>query len=108
MVIPRESPITSLKRSATTIADEIMPSVARQLITKARRQKRAPARKVRLESILACPACLGDVKVLRDAVKCEGCGRVYPIERGFPMMLLDQDLRHRPEAEPVLSAEGGR
>ena len=35
--------------------------------------------------------------MLRDAVKCTGCNRVYPIERGFPMMLLDQDMRNRPD-----------
>jgi uncharacterized protein YbaR (Trm112 family) len=29
---------------------------------------------------------------------------VYPIERGFPMMLLDQDMRHRPEASDLVTA----
>jgi uncharacterized protein YbaR (Trm112 family)/SAM-dependent methyltransferase len=96
MVTPKESIVTSAKRSATTVADEFLPQVARNALTKARRQKRTPARKVRLESILACPACLGDVKITGDAVKCERCGNVYPIENGFPMMLLDQDLRNRP------------
>jgi len=96
MVIPRESPVTSLKRSAITLADHYLPQSAHDLITKVRRTKRTPARKVNLESILACPACGGDVKVLKDAVKCTGCNRVYPIERGFPMMLLDQDMRNRP------------
>ena len=103
IVVPSESPIASLKRTATTLADEFMPGAARKLITRARRQKRAPARKVNLESILACPACLGDVKVLRDAIKCKRCNNLYPIERGFPMMLLDQDLRHRPDPQPALS-----
>ena len=104
MVRPKESLQTSLKRSAISLADEFLPQRAHNLITKARRQKRTPARKVNLEQILACPACGGDVKMLRDAVKCERCGRVYPIERGFPMMLLDQDMRNRPEdgsASPV-------
>ena len=65
-----------------------------------RRQKRSPARKINLESILACPACGGDVKMLRDAVKCTRCNNVYPIEHGFPMMLLDQDMRNRPGDRP--------
>lgn len=98
MVIPHESPVTSAKRTATTVGDEFLPKTAKKLITKVRRQKRTPARKVRLESILACPHCLGDVKVMKDAVKCQSCSRVYPIENGFPMMLLDQELRNRPGA----------
>jgi uncharacterized protein YbaR (Trm112 family) len=102
MVTPRESLVTSVKRTGVTLADEFLPRAAKNLITRARRQKRAPARKVNLESILACPACGGDVKMLRDSVKCERCGRVYPIERGFPMMLLDQDMRHRPEASDLV------
>ncbi|HYP42330.1 MAG TPA: methyltransferase domain-containing protein [Chloroflexia bacterium] len=105
MAIPRETPVTSLKRTAVTLADEFLPRAAKKLITKARRQKRSPARKVNLESILACPACSGDVKVLRDAVKCVGCSRVYPIERGFPMMLLDQDMRYRPPDDPSPTRE---
>jgi uncharacterized protein YbaR (Trm112 family)/SAM-dependent methyltransferase len=96
MVVPRESLPTSLKRSAVTLADHFLPSGARGLITQARHAKRAPARKIDLQSILACPACGGDVKFQRDAVKCERCARAYPIERGFPMMLLDQAMRHRP------------
>ena len=58
---------------------------------------------------LACPACGGDVKMLRDAVKCQRCDRVYPIERGFPMMLLDQDMRNRPEegASPSVRVDAG-
>jgi uncharacterized protein YbaR (Trm112 family) len=104
MVTPRESLVTSVKRTGVTLADEFLPRAAKSFITRARRQKRAPARKVNLESILACPACGGDVKMLREAVKCERCGRVYPIERGFPMMLLDQDMRHRPEASDLVTA----
>jgi uncharacterized protein YbaR (Trm112 family) len=111
MVIPRESPVTSLKRTAVTLADEFLPGAVKNLITKARRAKRTPARKLNLEDILACPNCLGDVKVLRDSVKCKQCGRVYPIERGFPMMLLDQEMRNRPQnsspAEREVAASGG-
>jgi uncharacterized protein YbaR (Trm112 family) len=107
MVVPRESLPASLKRSAITLADHFLPVQARDLITKARRTKRTPRRNVSLESILACPACGGDVKTLRDAVKCERCGKVYPVERGFPMMLLDQDMRNRP-ADGQLSVAASR
>ncbi len=96
MVIPRESLVTSLKRSAITLADTYLPAGVKRLITELRRTKRVPPRRIRLEDILACPACVGDVRVRRDSVQCTRCGRTYPIERGFPMMLLDQDMRFRP------------
>jgi uncharacterized protein YbaR (Trm112 family) len=110
MVMPRESPMTSLRRSAVTVADALLPGAAKELITRVRQQKRNPARKIDLESILACPACRGNVKVLRDAVKCLGCGKVYPIERGFPMMLLDQEMRNRPPdgSSPAREVAAGR
>ncbi len=38
--------------------------------------------------------------MLNDAVKCTRCNNVYPIERGFPMMLLDQEMRNRPGDRP--------
>jgi len=100
MVIPHESPIASLKRTGITLADTFLPQPAKNFITKMRRQKRTPARKINLESILACPVCGGDVKMLADAVKCTRCNNVYPIEYGFPMMLLDQDMRNRPGDRP--------
>src|SRR5436305_3955171 len=56
MVVPKESFTTSLKRSAITLVDQYLPRSAHDLITKARRQKRTPARKLNLETILACPA----------------------------------------------------
>ncbi|MDQ5825183.1 MAG: methyltransferase domain-containing protein [Chloroflexota bacterium] len=96
MVIPRERIITSLKRTGITVADNYIPRFARNAITRLRRQKRTQVRIINLEGILACPACGGDIKRLRDAMKCQSCGRVYPIENGIPMMLLDQDMRHRP------------
>ena len=67
----RNRPSTSVKRTAITVADEFLPEAAKNLITKTRRKKRTPARKVSLESILACPNCGGDVKMMRDAVKCQ-------------------------------------
>lgn len=98
MVIPRESLATSLKRTGVTLLDEFLPQAGHDLITRLRRKKRAPRRVINLEGILACPACGSDVKVLRDSVKCKGCDHIYPIERGFPMMLLDQAMRYRPGA----------
>lgn len=97
MVLPRESPRTSLKRSIVTLADTFLPRAAKHAITRLRRQKRNPGHTISLEDILACPACHGDVNMSKYEVKCLSCGHGYPIENGFPMMLLDQEMRHRPE-----------
>ncbi len=43
----------------------------------------------RLLEILCCPACHGDLAERPDCLKCRGCGRVYPIEDGIPVMLVD-------------------
>jgi uncharacterized protein YbaR (Trm112 family) len=51
----------------------------------------APIRKELLE-ILACPACSDRPKVeLRDdGLHCPKCGRVYPVENGVPIMLVEK------------------
>ena len=46
----------------------------------------------RLLEILVCPACHAKVR-LNDAASglaCEGCGRVYPIRDGIPVMLVEE------------------
>jgi hypothetical protein len=46
----------------------------------------------RLLEILVCPACRAPVKLLpQDAgLACEGCGRVYPVRDGIPVMLVEE------------------
>lgn len=45
-----------------------------------------------LLSILACPACKGEVKLDEGAQRiiCQSCGRRYPIRDGIPVMLIDE------------------
>jgi uncharacterized protein YbaR (Trm112 family) len=43
-----------------------------------------------LLSILACPACQGDVKLENNKVVCVKCGRKYPVKDGIPVMLADE------------------
>lgn len=43
-----------------------------------------------LLSILACPACKGDVDEKDGKIICLGCGRKYPVKDGIPVMLVDQ------------------
>jgi uncharacterized protein len=53
----------------------------------------------RLLEILCCPAdeagerCLGDLAEREDGLLCAKCGRLYPIEEGIPVMLVDRATR---------------
>ena len=44
----------------------------------------------RLLDILCCPACHGDLVEKAEGLHCQGCGLLYPIEDGIPVMLVDQ------------------
>ena len=61
----------------------------------------APVRKELLE-ILACPACddRPRVELKEDGIHCPRCGRIYPVENGVPIMLVDR-------ASPEASEAGG-
>jgi hypothetical protein len=45
-----------------------------------------------LLEILACPACddRPGVEIKDGAIRCPQCGRLYPIENGIPIMMLDR------------------
>jgi uncharacterized protein YbaR (Trm112 family) len=42
------------------------------------------------DRVLACPACRARLKVESTTVACTGCGRVYPIREGIPVLLLEE------------------
>ena len=44
----------------------------------------------RLLEILCCPACHGELAETAEGLHCQGCGLLYPIEDGIPVMLVDQ------------------
>lgn len=48
-----------------------------------------------LRTILACPACTGDLEPNRDcsALFCRHCTLAFPIRDGIPVMLLDEAER---------------
>ncbi len=52
-----------------------------------------------LVSRLACPACLGDLRLVEDHLVCTGCGRSYPIVDGIPVMIAER-------AEAIEAREG--
>lgn len=43
-----------------------------------------------LLAILACPACRADVRLQREEIVCNGCGRAYPVRDGIPVMLVEE------------------
>mgnify|MGYP000026364157 CR=1 FL=1 len=47
-----------------------------------------------LLNILACPVCKSDVILVNkkgeEKIKCTGCGRLYPIKEGIPIMLEEE------------------
>lgn len=46
----------------------------------------------RLLEILICPACHGELKELESdrGLECLGCGRIFPIRDGIPVMLIEE------------------
>lgn len=49
-----------------------------------------PVISAELLEILACPACKTSVRLDRDRLVCDSCGRRYRIENGIPIMLIDE------------------
>ena len=43
-----------------------------------------------LLSVLACPACHGDIEEKDNKIVCLKCGRKYPIKDNIPVMLIDE------------------
>jgi uncharacterized protein YbaR (Trm112 family) len=39
---------------------------------------------------LVCPMCKSVLEWRADAVQCRGCGRVYPVEDGIPVLLRER------------------
>jgi uncharacterized protein YbaR (Trm112 family) len=39
---------------------------------------------------LACPACYGGLRLERESLLCNGCGRVYAVTDGIPVLIPDR------------------
>jgi uncharacterized protein len=39
---------------------------------------------------LACPACLGELRLGAEAVVCKVCARIYPVVDGIPVLIVDR------------------
>ena len=40
---------------------------------------------------LACPACFSPLALEKNALNCPGCGRMYPIIDGIPVLIAEQE-----------------
>ncbi|NIM00304.1 MAG: Trm112 family protein [Acidobacteria bacterium] len=54
-----------------------------------------------LLEILICPACQGGVRELEQeqGLECGGCGRIYPVRDGIPVMLVEEASEPTPGAQ---------
>ena len=50
-------------------------------------------------SQLACPVCLGELRLEKYRLLCGGCGRAYPIIDGIPVLIADRAMPS-PEVVP--------
>lgn len=48
---------------------------------------------------LVCPVCKSGLHWRADAVNCSGCGRIYPIEDGIPVLLRERAALTGEQAE---------
>lgn len=46
-----------------------------------------------LLEILACPECKAALRAGDDELACTGCGLVYPVQDGIPVLLVDSARR---------------
>lgn len=46
-----------------------------------------------LLDIIACPACRSRLAPESDELTCQGCGLVYPVRDGIPVLLVDEARR---------------
>lgn len=46
-----------------------------------------------LLEIIVCPACHGALSEQGDELACQGCGLVYPVRDGIPVLLVDEATR---------------
>jgi len=39
---------------------------------------------------LACPACMGELRLAQEQLVCEACSKRYPIVDGIPVLIVDR------------------
>jgi uncharacterized protein len=41
---------------------------------------------------LACPACMGRLRLEGSRIECAACGRLYPLIDGIPVLIADRSV----------------
>jgi uncharacterized protein YbaR (Trm112 family) len=54
--------------------------------------RQTPAFNSEILDQLACPACFGSLQLAESAVVCAGCGRIYPVIDGIPVLIAERAL----------------
>ncbi|HUH62857.1 MAG TPA: Trm112 family protein [Terracidiphilus sp.] len=44
---------------------------------------------------LACPACMGPLRLDPSRLQCESCSRVYPIVEGIPVLIAERAVESK-------------
>jgi uncharacterized protein len=42
---------------------------------------------------LACPACMGELRLVDDKLVCDACSRRYPIVDGIPVLIAGREKK---------------
>ncbi len=87
---PEENWRGAIKGDLLSFAHDRTP---RPLVNAAKRlsRRREPTkRSFDLDALFACPACGGGLAHSGDDYRCVSCGRLYPVRRGLPHLLLDE------------------
>jgi uncharacterized protein YbaR (Trm112 family) len=45
--------------------------------------------------LLVCPVCHASLTMQADGIECVGCGRVYPVVDGLPVLLAERAVLSR-------------
>jgi len=43
-----------------------------------------------MSALLCCPTCKSDLRVQDTSMTCLGCGNLYPVEEGIPILIQDR------------------
>ena len=47
---------------------------------------------------LACPVCFGTLQAAEETVVCAGCGRIYPLIDGIPVLIAERAAHSRADS----------
>jgi uncharacterized protein YbaR (Trm112 family)/SAM-dependent methyltransferase len=87
---PQENWRGALKGDVLSFVHDRTPRPLVNAAKRLSRRRHGAQRTFDLDALLACPSCGGDVRHIADEYTCASCGRVYPVRRGLPHLLLEE------------------